>query len=136
MARALTMRAHQRRRSRSRWDRRPPSKKPARTPTGMALRSDIVADLDDFLRLQARLVLEDHLDEGRPYNRVPLRAEALADNVEGAVRRHGLAIGPVGGHGVIGVCHSDDGGSLRELIRPQAARIPLPVVTFVMRQDQ
>src|SRR5437879_11869026 len=119
MARALTMRAHQRRRSRSRWDRRPPSKKPARTPTGMALRSDIVADLDDFLRLQARLVLEDHLDEGRTYNRCQLRAQALADNVEGAVRRHGLGVGHIGGLGVIVVSHSDACCTLEEPIRLQ-----------------
>src|SRR2546425_7783831 len=98
IARALTTTAHHRRRSRSRLDRRPPSRKPASTPTGIALRSDIVADLDELGCTLPRLVLQDHLGKGRPPDGVPLRSQALTDDVEGPLPRHSLPIGPGGGH--------------------------------------
>ena len=63
---------------------------------------------------------------------VPLRARSLRQDFFHAAIGHGVAVGPLVAHGVVGVGHRQNPGQHRDLLGRQAVGIALAVVPFVV----
>jgi len=71
--------------------------------------------------------------EYRCHRRVKMGSGVLLQNFDGRLVTHAPAIGPVGGHGVVGVGHVDDAAAQRRGISAQARRIPAAIPVLVMQ---
>src|SRR5205823_13963970 len=93
-------------------------------------------DLGSAHALRAGALLIDHVDEEVHSAATPLRVATAHELGAHRVPGQTAAVRPIGGHRVVAVRDRDHGDLERKLITLEPAWVAIPVVAFVVREDE